>query len=263
MIPQVVFIVPYRKREHDRTHFSIYMRYLMEDIQYPYEIYYSHLPDDGRPFNRGCSKNMGFLAVKNKYPDDYKSIIFVFNDVDTHPKQKNMIDYVTEEGVVKHFYGFTFALGGIFSITGKNFEECSGFPNFWGYGFEDNIIQKRVLANKITINRDVFFKIYDNRISQTSIITNNLMSKQAIITATDKTATIDDDLNTITNFQYNIQDYVENTSLGTLNEFIINIDSFSTKYAHTEESFFITSQTRNFHKDMFSKQKQLGNIWSK
>ena len=107
------------------------MKILLEDITEPYEIYFAHQCDN-RPFNRGAMKNLGFIAIKNKYPNHYKDITFIFNDVDTFPGEKGMIDYITTPGIVKHYYGFNFALGGIFSICGADFEKAKGFPNFWG-----------------------------------------------------------------------------------------------------------------------------------
>jgi hypothetical protein len=163
--PKKIFIVPYRNRVQHKFFFSNYMSFLLED-ENPgdYEIYFSHQADD-RPFNRGATKNIGFLAMKNKYPNDYLNINFIFNDVDTMPFNK-IIDYSTTPGVVKHVYGFYFALGGIVIFKGADFERINGYPNYWGWGMEDNVLQHRCLKRGLTIDRNQFYKIGDQHMLQ-------------------------------------------------------------------------------------------------
>ena len=156
-VPKIVFIVPYRNRKTHKLFFSKYMTTLLDAFDCKYQIYFSHQADE-RPFNRGAAKNIGFLAIKQKYPNDYHNITFVFNDIDTVPFD-NIFEYETEKGIVKHFYGFKYALGGIVSIKGCDFETINGFPNFWGWGMEDAMLQKRCDSHNIQINRSHFYPI--------------------------------------------------------------------------------------------------------
>jgi hypothetical protein len=123
-------------------------------------------------------KNIGFLAVKANYPNDYKNITFIFHDVDTWPSQKGMIDYNTTAGIVKHFYGYKFALGGMFAIKGADFEKSRGFPNFWGWGIEDNLMNDRCLAAGLTIDRSTFYDITDTRIFRSFDGFSRIISKR-------------------------------------------------------------------------------------
>jgi len=160
MIPELVIIVPYRDRECHLNCFKATMKYLLDELtETPYEIVLSE-QDDNREFNRGATKNMGFLYIKDKYPNDYREMTFVFNDIDLFPGVKGIIPkYKTTHGTVKHFYGFTFALGGVVSITGRDFESLNGYPNYWGWGFEDNCLQKRCIEKKLHICRKSFYQL--------------------------------------------------------------------------------------------------------
>ena len=165
-IPKLIFIVPYRDREQQLNFFVQHMKKIMEDYtRNTYKILYIHQKDE-RSFNRGAMKNIGFLYVKDMYPKDYKSITLVFNDVDTMPLSKNFLNYETKEGNVKHFYGYEFTLGGIVSITGGDFEKINGYANYWSWGYEDNVLQDRVLNAGLNIDRTQFYPIMDKNILQ-------------------------------------------------------------------------------------------------
>ena len=161
--PKRVFIVPYRNRLQQKFFFCQQMNFILEGAD-DYEILFVHQMDS-RPFNRGATKNIGFLAMKEKYPDAYKDITFIFNDVDTLPFHK-LFDYQTEKGVVKHYYGFDSALGGIVVIKGADFELVNGYPSYWGWGMEDACLQNRCLYNKIKIDRSQFYPIGSPEILQ-------------------------------------------------------------------------------------------------
>jgi hypothetical protein len=229
MVPTRVFIVPYRDRPIQKKEFIDKMKTILEDIDSStYEIYFAHQADR-RPFNRGAMKNIGFLAIKNKYLDHYKNITFIFNDVDTYPCEKGLIDYITTDGVVKHYYGFTYALGGIFAIKGADFEKVKGFPNFWGWGLEDNTINDRCLRSGLIIDRSIFYDIKDKRIVRPFDGFERIMSKRDSSVYKYETP---DDLTSFTDLKWTI-----------LNEFI-NVSSFNCMMDPANE-VFTTYDIRN------------------
>ena len=209
--PSIIFIVPYRDRAEHKYFFSEYMnKVVMADHvkNKDYAIYFVEQKDT-RPFNRGAMKNIGFLAIKYKYPLHYRDITFVFNDVDTIPYKKNVLNYGTTHGTIKHFYGFTFALGGIFSITGADFERISGFPNFWGWGCEDNCIYDRAIQTGVYVDRSTFFKIGDMNILQIyEGSMRNICRKEAYLT---KFNSVTESLFTIKNLKFDYNNNATNS----------------------------------------------------
>jgi len=237
-IPKRVFIVPYRNRIQHKFFFSKYMSFILEDKD-DYEIYFSH-QCDARTFNRGAVKNIGFLAVKNKYPDHYKDITFIFNDIDTIPFNK-IFDYETTHGVVKHYYGFKYALGGIVAMKGADIEKTNGFPCFWGWGMEDNALQKRCEAVHLKIDRSVFYNIGSPEILQLFDGISRIISKKDPWRGEHDNGV--DGLRTITQLKYTIDEKSENPndnifSVHNNRIMYINISTFMTQIPFGSEEYY-------------------------
>lgn len=237
--PKIIFIVPYKDREQQMFFFKNYMKYVLEDYaEGHFEIYFSHQTDE-REFNRGATKNIGFMAMRDKYPLDYNDITFVFNDIDTIPHKKGMFDYETKRGVIKHFYGFRHALGGFFSIKGADFERLNGFINNWGWGYEDNALNVRAdKAVGITIDRTHFWDIGNNNIIQLfDSVTRSLNLKNKDYFLKDN---INDGLTTIQGLKYKIQNDM------------INIETFNTMRPYVAREIksynFFTQSRTHMHK---------------
>jgi len=237
-IPKRVFIVPYRNRIQHKFFFSKYMSFLLEDNK-DYGIYFSH-QCDARTFNRGAVKNIGFLAIKNKYPDHYKDITFIFNDIDTIPFYK-IFDYQTTHGVVKHYYGFKYALGGIVVMKGADFERINGYPCYWGWGMEDNTLQKRCERHQLIVDRSNFYEIGKPQILQLFDGISRIISKKDPWRS-EKDDGIDG-LRTITKLDFSIDILSSNPndnifSFDDSRTFYININTFLTHLRYENDEYF-------------------------
>ncbi len=237
-IPKRIFIVPYRNRVQHKFFFSKYMSYILEDKD-DYEVYFSH-QCDARTFNRGAMKNIGFLAAKNKYPQDYKNITFIFNDVDTIPFTK-IFDYETSHGVVKHYYGFKYALGGIVVMKGADFERVNGFPCFWGWGMEDTVLQKRCEAVGLNIDRSVFYNIGSPEILQLFDGISRIISKKDPWRGDNDTGV--DGLRTVTQLKFTVDSKSENPNdnIFAVNNpriLVVNVSTFLTHIPFGTEEYY-------------------------
>jgi len=237
-VPKIVFIVPYRNRPQHKFFFSNYLTTIM-DGRDDYEVYFSH-QCDARSFNRGGTKNIGFLAVKDKYPTNYKDITFVFNDIDTVPFAP-IFDYETVPGIVKHFYGFNYALGGIVALKGSDFEATNGYPNFWGWGMEDNVLQTRCEKIGLKIDRSQFFPIGSPNILQLFDGVSRIINRKDPWRATHDDGI--DGLRTIHKLEYTIDiesaNPLDNIHIVTSDKvYIVNISTFMTGTRFENDNYF-------------------------
>ena len=237
-VPKIVFVVPYRNRPQHKFFFSNYLTTIM-DGRDDYEVYFSH-QCDARSFNRGGTKNIGFLAVKNKYPNNYKDITFVFNDIDTVPFA-SIFDYETVPGIVKHFYGFNYALGGIVALKGSDFEATNGYPNFWGWGMEDNVLQTRCEKIGLKIDRSQFFPIGSPNILQLFDGVSRIINRKDPWRATHDDGI--DGIRTIHKLDYTIDmestNPLDNVHVVTSNKvFMVNISTFMTGTTFETDNYF-------------------------
>ena len=238
LIPKRIFIVPYRNRAQQKFFFCKYMSFILEDKD-DYEIFFSH-QCDAKTFNRGAMKNIGFITARNKYPEHYKDITFIFNDVDTIPFHK-IFDYETTHGIVKHYYGFKYTLGGIVVIKGSDFEKTNGFPCFWGWGMEDNVLQKRCDQIGLKIDRNVFYNIGSPEILQLFDGISRIISKKDSWRGEFDNGI--DGLKTIYNLNYTIDEKSDNPNdnIFTIHNEkikIINIKTFLTHIQFGSEEYY-------------------------
>jgi hypothetical protein len=154
---KIAIIVPYRdlhsaqKRAEHLKQFIDYMGPFMEKAinqfgsNTKFHIFIIEQSPEHK-FNRGALLNIGFVEASKK---GYN--VFIFHDVDLLPGDSIAPYYVKNPEIPIHIarcwkrYKGKEYLGGIISISGKNYTDINGYPNnYWGWGGEDDELRRRV-----------------------------------------------------------------------------------------------------------------------
>ena len=161
---KIAIIVPYRdlhpaqKRAEHLKKFIAYMGPFMEKAinhfgsNTKFHIFIVEQSPEHK-FNRGALLNIGFLEASKK---GYN--VFIFHDVDLLPGDSIAPYYVKNPEIPIHIarcwkrYEGKEYLGGIISMSGKNYTDLNGYPNnYWGWGGEDDELRRRVNELKLEI----------------------------------------------------------------------------------------------------------------
>jgi hypothetical protein len=134
-------------------------------------------------------------------------------------------------------------LGGIVVIKGEDFERINGYPNYWSWGNEDNVLQYRVENNGLFIDRSQFYEIGSPQMLQLFDGISRIINKQDFIRRnTDKgidgLSTLYAINYTIDNKSSNINDNIHKVFTSSDKRFIINIHHFIVPVNHEKEDYF-------------------------
>ena len=166
----VAIIVPYRdlhasqNRAKHLSQFIPHMKKFLGNLVSTnkiadYHIYIIEQSDDQRKFNRGKLLNIGFdYALKRSEKHPPRHNIFIFHDVDLLP-QADLGDWYAKypsqpihiARVWDRYNNNQKYFGGIVSFSEEDTKRINGYPNtFWGWGGEDDEMQKRLETTNIT-----------------------------------------------------------------------------------------------------------------
>ena len=116
--------------------------------------------------------------------------------------------------ILKWIFGLIAAIGGILAIKGVDFERIYGFPNYWGWGFEDNKLQRKWGEVNGKIDRRQFFSIHHPEIMQIFTGKPWELAKKTInmknVTYMEDAASNYGGFNTIRNLTYNVENLSDN-----------------------------------------------------
>ena len=116
---------------------------------------------DMAKFNLGILKNIGF-DIASKIMKNKKNAYYILSDVDLLPSENLVTDYLRfpenpihlgNKGTRYNMDGKDQSfLGGVISVNKKDFIKANGYPNnFWGWGGEDNALNRRLRDSKIKV----------------------------------------------------------------------------------------------------------------
>mmetsp|Transcript_33038 Transcript_33038/g.76150 ORF Transcript_33038/g.76150 Transcript_33038/m.76150 type:complete len:315 (-) Transcript_33038:669-1613(-) len=161
----VAIIVPFRDVHREQNRAAHLRRFVPHMIEFlgrqsgstlrDFHIYVVEQSDDGRKFNRGKLLNIGFDIARRKR--ELKHDVFIFHDVDLLPGDDLGSWYTRFPKSPLHiarcwgrYSNNPKYFGGIVSFSASDMRRINGYPNtFWGWGGEDDEMQKRCEGLKI------------------------------------------------------------------------------------------------------------------
>lgn len=149
-------LVPYRDNpaKERSSQLKAFVEHFSKEPWKEFPVYIIEQSEDDRAFNRGALLNVGArLAKKHSH--------LILHDVDLLadkvllPYYTMVPDHPVHIGTVwRTKYTSEQFLGGILSVSWKDFEKVNGYPNqFWGWGGEDDVLRNRFIQAKIPIYR--------------------------------------------------------------------------------------------------------------
>tara|TARA_Y100000389_G_scaffold85343_1_gene82057 strand:- start:570 stop:1250 length:681 start_codon:yes stop_codon:yes gene_type:complete len=152
----ITIVIHYRNR---KEHLDAYLSKIQSyDIQIPYELVVVE-QDEGKPFNRGLMKNIGF-TLRNPESD-----YVIFNDVDIIPTEPMFQEYMKKTEVCRYLSPHHSCMGSVVGYHHKCFENTNGFPNvIFEWGVEDRILFYR------TKHKDYDIKNENNTFGNRSVV---------------------------------------------------------------------------------------------
>lgn len=159
----VAIIVPYRdlhKEQHRSQQLSRFLPHMTMFLSKQvaagtvkdFHIYIVEQSEDGRKFNRGKLLNIGFdYAKRSRAQNKVAHDVFIFHDVDLLPNDDLATWYSRFPKTPIHiarcwnrYHNNPKYFGGIVSFSASDMRRINGYPNnFWGWGGEDDEMQKR------------------------------------------------------------------------------------------------------------------------
>mmetsp|Transcript_2970 Transcript_2970/g.4370 ORF Transcript_2970/g.4370 Transcript_2970/m.4370 type:complete len:360 (+) Transcript_2970:40-1119(+) len=159
----VAIIVPYRdlhEKQQRAAHLKEFIPHMHQfltklkhkNLVSDYHIYIVEQSNDGRKFNRGKLLNIGFDYARKNSLVKPKHDVFIFHDVDLLPDDNLAEWYAQFPQVPIHvarvwdrYSNNPKYFGGVVSFSESDYKRINGYPNtFWGWGGEDDEMQKRL-----------------------------------------------------------------------------------------------------------------------
>lgn len=147
---KIAILIPFRESDKINkirtTHLNRFISHF-KTLKLKVKIYVITQSDDNRRFNRGALLNIGAELAKKDGCDT-----IILHDVDILPGSSLIPYYEVYPTNPVHIawgiekYTYNRFLGGVLSISMKDFYRVNGYPNdFWGWGGEDDALRNRLI----------------------------------------------------------------------------------------------------------------------